>query len=78
MATITTTLTSICSGGDHLTFTISGDKLMTIKSNATDITDPITDEEVAAFVKCLTKLTKIGRTNAQTKTLLQSGVTVTI
>lgn len=78
MTTITTTLTSICAGGDHLTFAISGAKVMTIKSNATDMASALTNEEAEAFVKALVKLAKVGRTNAQVKTLFQTGVSVTI
>ena len=40
--------------------------------------DPYTEQEVEAFLKLICKLAKKGRTNAQARTLLQAGVTVTV
>ena len=78
MATITTKLTATCAGGDHLTFSITGAKVMTVKSNTSDMLAALTDQEAEAFVKCLIKLAKVGRTNAQVKTLFTTGVTITV
>ena len=78
MTTLTTTLTAICSGGNHLTFTISGAKSATVPVNLSDLTDPITDEDVVSFCKTIARMAKNGRTMQQAKTLLQAGVTVTV
>lgn len=78
MTTITVTATSICTGGNHITFTITGAKSMIVTGQVEDIKRPVTDEEVEAFVKVLCKLAKSGRTIAQYKTLVQAGITVTV
>ncbi len=77
MATITTTLTAICAGGDHLTFSITGAKTLAVAADFAEINSPITDEEAVAFVKVIAKLCKSGKTMAQAKTALQAGITVT-
>lgn len=78
MTTINITLTSICSGGNHLTFTVSGAKDMTVPVELGDLTGPITDDDAQVFCKVVARMAKSGRTNNQARTLLQSGVTVTI
>lgn len=78
MASETVTLTDICPGGNHLTFTGTGAKAMTTIVNLDDLSTVVTDDEAAAFVKVIGKLAKAGRTNAQAKTLLQAGVTITL
>lgn len=78
MAAVTITLTNICSGGNHLTYGVTGAKSMTVSGVLDDISQPVTDEEAQAFVKVVTKLAKAGRTLNQARTLLQTGVTVTV
>lgn len=78
MTTETITLTAICSGGNHLTFTATGAKAMVVPADLSSLSDPITDEDAAAFVKVIAKMAKNGRTVAQARTLLQAGVTVTV
>ena len=78
MATVTVTLSNICAGGEHLTFTVTGDKTATVDTDISKVTGAITDEEIVAFVKGLIKIGKIGRTNAQLRTLFQAGVVVTV
>ena len=79
MASVTLTLTSICSGGNHLTFSLSGAKAMTLIAELGQLVDePLTDEDAIAFIKGCVKLGKVGRTNAQLRTLFQAGVTVTV
>ena len=78
MASETITLTTVCAGGNHLVFTGTGAKEMTVPALLTDLTDPVTEEEAIAFAKVIAKLARAGRTLAQTKTLLQAGVTVTV
>ncbi len=77
MASITTTLIAICAGGDHLTFSITGAKTLTVSADFAEMNSPITDEEAVAFVKVIAKLCKSGKTIAQTKTALQAGIVVT-
>lgn len=57
MTTLTTTLTSICSGGNHLTFTLTGAVNRLAQLDLSVMSEPI---------------------DAQARTLLQTGVTVTI
>ena len=76
MAAITVTLTSVCSGGGHLKFNITGDVTATVNAMFEDITGVISDEDKIAFVKTLTKIVKIGRTNAQAKAALEAGITI--
>lgn len=78
MASVTVTLTAICSGGNHLTFDTTGAKVLRVAGILNDMLDPVTDEEAQAFVKVLAKLAKAGRTMNQARNILQSGVTVTV
>ena len=78
MASITMTLTDTCTGGHHLTIVSSGAKVVTVPIILDELTDAVSNEDAAGFIKVCAKLGKVGRTNAQLKTLFQSGVTVTI
>ena len=78
MAAITMTLTSTCAGGQHLTVTTSGAKVVTVPLTLIELVDSVSDQDAAGFVKVCAKLGKVGRTNAQLKTLFEAGVTVTI
>ncbi len=77
MSALTMTLVSACAGGDHLTFSITGAKTLSVSINASDMTSPITDDDLAAYLKITARLCKIGKTVAQAKTALQAGITVT-
>ncbi|MDO8707016.1 MAG: hypothetical protein Q7J84_18975 [Sulfuricaulis sp.] len=78
MSAVTVRLTSICSGGGHLTFTVSGDAVLTRTLDLSSLTDPIEASDVEAFLKIICKMAKKGRTLNQARTLLQAGVTVTV
>ena len=78
MSAVTVTLTSICSGGGHLTFTVTGDASRTQVLDLSVLTEPATEQEVEAFLKLICKMAKMGRTPAQARNLLQTGVTVTV
>jgi hypothetical protein len=78
MASETVTLTAICSGGNHLTFSLTGALAQTVRTDFSTVLEPMTEAELEAFCKALVKLGKIGRTNAQLRTLFQNGVTVTV
>ena len=78
MSTTTVTLTGVCSGGGHLTFVVTGDAELTRTLDLSTITDPITGEDVEAFLRVICKLAKKGRTLAQARTLLQAGVEVIV
>jgi len=78
VAAVTITLAGVCSGGNHLRFTISGAASGTVDAELSDLTAPVTETEREAFIKVLVKLARSGRTLAQTRSLLQSGVTVTV
>ena len=77
MSTVTVRLTNICTGGNHLTFTVTGDAERTQTLDLSVLTEPVSEHEVEAVLKLICKLAKKGRTNAQARNLLQAGVTVT-
>lgn len=78
MASETVTLTTICGSGGHLTFTLAGARAATVNMMVDELTSPVSDEDIVAFCKVISKLARIGRTAAQARALLQSGVTVTV
>ena len=78
MSAVTITLTDICAGGNHLALSVSGDRTGTFRLLRDDLSEAITEEEAAAFLKVVCKLAKSGRTPAQARALLLSGVTVTV
>ena len=78
MSSITVTLTGICTGGNHLTFGISGDKIATVHAMLDDLTQPISEEDALVFCRVIAQMAKAGRTMNQAKTLLQNGVVVTV
>lgn len=78
MTTLTTTLTGTCAGNQHLTFELSGDKSLTVSLILADLLLPVTAEDGAAFVRVIAQMARNGRTNAQARSLLLAGVTVTV
>lgn len=78
MAQVTLQLTSVCGGGNHLEFTVSGAMVAKLKTELSALQGQITDDDIESFAKVLIRLSKVGRTVAQTKLLLTTGVTVTI
>lgn len=77
MASETITLQAmVCD--NHMTFVGSGAKAGTLRLLLSDLTDPITADEFAAWVKVTVKLCKADKTLAQTKTALLAGITVTV
>ena len=78
MASLTITRTFECAAQNHVTLAVTGDVTHTYHSEMSDLTGPISDMEKDAFIKLLIRFAKIGRTNAQVRTALTNGVTVTI
>lgn len=78
MSAITLTLTATCPGGNHLTFGVTGDKVLTFPAAISELSDPITNEDAVAFAKIIAKMARAGRTIPQARTLLQNGITVTV
>ena len=78
MSAITITLSGICSGGNHLTFKVSGARSLTVPVDLAELSEPITDEDAQAFVRVVMKMAKAGRTLGQARTLLQAGVEITV
>lgn len=78
MSAVTIRLTAICSGGGHLTFSVTGAKSLTVPVDLSDLSSPIEDQDAVSFCKIIARMAKQGRTVAQARTLLQSGVTVTV
>ena len=78
MAGITLTRTFECPAQNHITISVTGDVTYTFYGNMEDILAPITDAEKDAFIKVLLRIAKVGRTQAQVRTALGNGYTVTI
>ena len=79
MASITFKKVYECAAGDHLRLAITGD----IPSQEMgiwlpDLAEPISDHDKEVFLRVLLRIAKIGRTQAQLKTALTNGYTITI
>lgn len=77
MGTITLTKTRECADGTHLKISITGDFTGSVDIYAPDVAAAFTEEEKEAFLKGVIRLAKKGRTNAQLKTALNTGLTIT-
>ena len=79
---IAITLDSLCAADNHAQITLdlnSGEKIRQIKAETNDLINvAIDDDDLAGFLRILLKLGGRGKTQAQLKTALQAGVTVTI
>jgi hypothetical protein len=78
MASITLTRTAECAALNHITIQVTGDATYTYRGAMDDITQPITDYDKEAFIRVLLRFARIGRTNAQVRTAIGNGYTVTI
>ncbi|MDV6347458.1 hypothetical protein R2083_08015 [Nitrosomonas sp. Is35] len=78
MGTLTITKTRECADGTHMTLSVTGDFTGTINIYAPDVVAPFTEDEKEAFLKGVLRLARKGRTNAQLKSALTTGLTVTI
>lgn len=78
MASITLTRTDECASMNHIHLEVTGDAQYSYNGTMSDIMSPISDEEKDTFIKVLLRIAKIGRTNAQVRTALTNGYTVTI
>lgn len=78
MSSITLTRLSECANQNHVIIQVTGDVTYTYYGDMDDLTSPVTEDEKDAFVKCLLRIAKIGRTKAQVRSALTAGHTVTI
>lgn len=78
MATITLTLTAVCAGGGHYTLALSGDVSYQHIYRADEIKDMVTSVGPDEVIAAILRIADAGRTPAQVKSLLQTGITVTI
>ncbi len=78
MSSLTLTRTQECAAQNHVVITVTGDVTYTYRGDMADLTGPISDAEKDAFVKLLIRFSKITRTNAQVRTALGNGATVTL
>lgn len=77
MATATITLTDICAGGNHLTFTVAvGARSKTRVLLLDHLLGQVTDDELDVAIGVIAKLIRSGRTAAQARTILQTGVSI--
>lgn len=79
MANVETKAVSVCAAGDHvrLRVSVNGTPRAFYDAEVDEILRPISDEEAILFVLMLARLVAVGKTKAQTKAALQTGVTAT-
>lgn len=78
MSTLTLTLVDQCTGGSHLQFVLSGDRSAQRVMDRSEIEEPLTDQDLEAFIRIITRMARAGRTLNQARTLLANGVTITV
>ena len=78
MSSVTVRLTSICSGGGHLTFSITGDATLSKVLDLPVLIEPLDAQDVESFLRVIVKMARMGRTQNQARTLLQNGVVITV
>jgi len=80
MATVTLTALAICGGGDHvrLRLDVNGVERLTKTFKVPELVDTLDDTDTLDIVRTLVRLHKIGKTNAQVKTDLLAGLTITV
>lgn len=78
MSSVTIQLTNICSGGSHLTFSVTGDATLSSVLDISSISEPIDEQDIDAFLRVVVRMAKRGRTVAQARTLLQEGVEISV
>lgn len=80
MATVTLTTTRICSGGNHFTIELSVDGVVraTKTYEGTDLVDAVSDVDAEDVIPVLIRMHKLGKTNAQVRTALLAGITITV
>ena len=77
MATITITRTQVCPANNHVTLTVSGDRSTTIRTSIEDMFDSLNIEDVKSFIIVMLRLHSSGKTRAQMRNALITGVTMT-
>lgn len=77
MSSITIRATAQCSGGNHITISVTGEFSTTFVMDVANLAD-LDSADARKFVEYLIFFGKRGRTLAQLRTALQSGVTVTL
>lgn len=76
MGTITLTKIRECADGTHLTINITGDFTGTVSIYSPDLASAFTEDEKEASLKGILRLARKGRTTAQLKSALNTGLTV--
>ena len=77
MATITVTLTQSCPANNHVALAISGDRTGTIRTSIEDMFDSLNIEDVESFISVMLRLHSSGKTRAQMRNALITGITMT-
>lgn len=81
MAAVVTITGTFCSGGNHvdLAVDLNGQRHLTLHNiDVSRILDALTMDEKEAFVMTCLRLKKVGLTNAQLKSVVIAGFTVTV
>lgn len=80
MTVLNITLTHICAGGNHLTIdaNVDGGATKTLVADLNNIVSNVSEEEMQTFTEILIKLYAKGKTKAQAKSGLQSGLVVNL
>lgn len=76
MASVTIQATAQCAGQTHITFQVSGDASRTVVLMRDELLENLTQDDIDAFIKCIAKLAKVGKTPAEWRTTMLGGVTV--
>lgn len=80
MATMTTANFTVCSGGGHIHFNVStdGGPAIACRMGEDETMTPLTSDEQILHTRLSIRLFATGKTWTQTKSLIQSGLTIKV
>ncbi len=80
MATVTFAPATVCAGGDHFTSEISvnGSVVATTTFSRVDLRSTISDEDRDVIIRGVARVRALGKTNAEVRSDMLAGFTVTI
>lgn len=80
MAVFTLTITSVCGSGNHagIRLDISGVAQATHTFHVDELTEAIGEDDSRNVIRFLSRLHKVGRTNAQVKNDLSAGLSLSL
>ena len=80
MTTLTITLDHVCAGGDHmrLGLVLDGQARRSVQVLRAELLEPFTEQEILDAIKVMVRLHARGKTNAQVRNNLQTGIVVNV